>query len=130
VAIDDRARIGYTELYADECKAGAVQFLERTVAHFASLGERIRRVLTDNGSAFRSKAIARGCRHLNLEHSCTRPFRPQTNGKAERVIRSPLREWAAGASKTTSPNAPPCSRAGRTATTSTARTKASAASHP
>jgi len=84
VAVDDRARIGFTDLYPDERKASAVQFLRNTVAYFASLGVRIRRVLTDNGSAFRSKAFAKACRRLGLKHSFTRAYRPQTNGKAER----------------------------------------------
>jgi len=96
VAIDDHARIGFTDLYADECKASAVQFLENTVAYFRSLGVRVRRVLTDNGSAFRSKAFAKACQRLGLKHGFTRPYRPQTNGKAERFIQSALREWAYG----------------------------------
>jgi transposase InsO family protein len=96
VAIDDRARIGFTDLYPDERKASAVQFLKNTVGYFASLGVRVKRVLTDNGSAFRSKAFARACRRLGLKHSFTRPYRPQTNGKAERFIQSALREWAYG----------------------------------
>jgi transposase InsO family protein len=96
VAIDDRARIGFTELYADERKRSAVQFLKNTVAYFARLGVRLRRVLTDNGSAFRSKAFAKACQRLGLKHRFTRPYRPQTNGKAERFIQSALREWAYG----------------------------------
>jgi transposase InsO family protein len=96
VAIDDHARIGFTDLYPDERKASAVQFLKNTVAYFGSLGVRVKRVLTDNGSAFRSKAFAKACRRLGLKHSFTRPYRPQTNGKAERFIQSALREWAYG----------------------------------
>lgn len=96
VAIDDHARIGFTDLYPDERKASAAQFLENTVAYFHSLGVRVRRVLTDNGSAFRSKPFAKTCRRLGLKHSFTRPYRPQTNGKAERFIQSALREWAYG----------------------------------
>jgi transposase InsO family protein len=96
VAIDDHARIGFTDMYPDEGKASAVQFLDNTVAYFGSLGVRIRRVLTDNGSAFRSKAFAKACRRLKIKHSFTRPYRPQTNGKAERFIQSALREWAYG----------------------------------
>ena len=96
VAIDDHARIGFTDLYPDERKASAVQFLQNTVAYFRSLGVRVRRLLTDNGSAFRSKKFAKACRRLKLRHSFTRPYRPQTNGKAERFIQSALREWAYG----------------------------------
>jgi transposase InsO family protein len=96
VAIDDHARLSFTDLYPDERQASAVQFLHNTVAYFRSLGVRVRRVLTDNGSAFRSKHFVRACRVLGLKHSFTRPYRPQTNGKAERFIQSALREWAYG----------------------------------
>ena len=96
VAIDDHARIGFTDMYPDEGKASAVQFLQNTVAYLRSLGVLAKRVLTDNGSAFRSKAFAAACRDLALKHSFTRPYRPQTNGKAERFIQSALREWAYG----------------------------------
>jgi transposase InsO family protein len=96
VAVDDHARIGFTDLYPDERKASAVQFLQNTVAYFRSLGVRVRRILTDNGSAFRSKKFAKACRRLKLKHSFTRAYRPQTNGKAERFIQSALREWAYG----------------------------------
>lgn len=96
VAIDDHARIGFTELYDDERQESAVAFLERTVAYFLSLGVTVKRVLTDNGPAFRSKAFAAACRRLELKHSFTRAYRPQTNGKAERFIQSALREWAYG----------------------------------
>jgi transposase InsO family protein len=96
VAIDDHARISFTDLYPEERQASAVQFLGNTVAYFRSLGVRARRVLTDNGSAFRSRAFAKACQRLGLKHSFTRPYRPQTNGKAERFIQSALREWAYG----------------------------------
>ena len=96
VAIDDHARIGFTDMYPDERKTSAAQFLKNTVAYFRSLGVRVKRVLTDNGSAFRSKKFAKTCRRLKLKHSFTRPYRPQTNGKAERFIQSALREWAYG----------------------------------
>lgn len=96
VAIDDHARIGFTDMYPDEAKASAVQFLQNTVAYFSSLGIRPKRILTDNGSAFRSTDFAIACRTLKLKHCFTRPYRPQTNGKAERFIQSALREWAYG----------------------------------
>lgn len=96
VAVDDHSRIGFTDLYADECQASAIQFLENTLAYFRSLGVRLRAVLTDNGSAFRSKAFRQACERLNLKHRFTRAYRPQTNGKAERFIQSALREWAYG----------------------------------
>ena len=66
------------------------------MAYFAALGVQIKRVLTNNGSAFRSKRFATACRRLRVQHSFTRPYRPQTNGKAERFIQSALREWAYG----------------------------------
>ena len=96
VAIDDHARIGFTDMYADEGRANAMQFLENTVAYFRSLGVQPRRLLTDNGSAFRSKDFAAACKRLHVEHSFTKAYRPQTNGKAERFIQSALREWAYG----------------------------------
>jgi transposase InsO family protein len=96
VAIDDHARLALTELYPNERQTSAVQFLNNTVAYFRYMGVRVRRVLTDNGSAFRSKRFAQACQRLGLKHSFTRPYRPQTNGKAERFIQSALREWAYG----------------------------------
>ena len=96
VAVDDHARISFTDLYPDERKASAVQFLRNAIAYYRSLAVRVRRVLSDNGSAFRSKAFAKACRRLGLKHSFTKPYRPQTNGKAERFIQSALREWAYG----------------------------------
>jgi transposase InsO family protein len=96
VAVDDHARIGFTQIHPDECQNSAIEFLRASRAYFAGLGVTIRRVLTDNGSAFRSKAFAAACRALRMKHSFTRPYRPQTNGKAERFIQSALREWAYG----------------------------------
>lgn len=96
VAVDDHARIGFTDMYADEGRASAVQFLENTVAYFKSLGVRPRQLLTDNGPAFRSKDFAAACKRMRIKHRFTRAYRPQTNGKAERFIQSALREWAYG----------------------------------
>ena len=96
VGVDDHSRIGFTDMYPDEFKASAVQFLQNAVAYFRSLGVRVRQVLTDNGPAFRSKAFAEACQALQLRHRFTRAYRPQTNGKAERFIQSALREWAYG----------------------------------
>jgi transposase InsO family protein len=73
-----------------------VQFLHNCVAYFRSLGVQVQRLLTDNGSAFRSRYFAQACRQLGVKHQFTRPYRPQTNGKAERFIQSALREWAYG----------------------------------
>jgi len=96
VAIDDHSRVGFTDLYADECQANAVQFLQNSVAYYKALGVSVRRLLTDNGSAFRSKSFAAACERLGITHKFTRAYRPQTNGKAERFIQSALREWAYG----------------------------------
>jgi transposase InsO family protein len=96
VAVDDHARIGFTAMHPDEKKASAIAFLHAAVAYYAKLGVTIRRLLTDNGSAFRSKAFVQACRELGIAKRYTRPYRPQTNGKAERFIQSALREWAYG----------------------------------
>ena len=94
VAIDDHSRAGFVQMLADEKKSSAVAFLKTAVAHYAALGVRIQRVLTDNGSAYRSRLFAQACQALGIKHSFTRPYRPQTNGKAERFIQTCLREWA------------------------------------
>ena len=94
VAVDDHSRIGFTDIYPDERKSSAEQFLRNCVTYFASLGVRVRRVLTDNGPAFRSTPWKIACAQLGIRHSFTAAYRPQTNGKAERFIQSALREWA------------------------------------
>ena len=96
VAVDDHARIGFTQMKPNERRCCAIAFLRASVRYFAELGVTVRRVLTDNGSAFRSKRFAAACRRLKLKHQFTRAYRPQTNGKAERFIQSALREWAYG----------------------------------
>lgn len=96
VAVDDHARIAFTDMHPDEKWPQAVQFLHNAVAYFASLGVKIQRVLTDNGAPFRSKQFAQTCCTLGIRHKFTRAYRPQTNGKAERFIQSALREWAYG----------------------------------
>jgi transposase InsO family protein len=96
VAIDDHARISFTEMHPDERHNSAVCFLQHTIDYFHSLGIRVQGVLTDNGPAFRSHRFRTACQELNLKQRFTRPYRPQTNGKAERFIQSALREWAYG----------------------------------
>ena len=96
VAVDDHARIAFTAMHPDEKTPRAVQFLRDAVAYYAGLGITVRRVLTDNGSAFRSRDFASVCATLGIRHQFTRAYRPQTNGKAERFIQSALREWAYG----------------------------------
>jgi transposase InsO family protein len=97
VAIDDATRLAYAEVLTDEKASTAIAFLRRAVAFYASYGIRTQRVLTDNGSAYRSTAHAIACRTLGIRHLRTRPYRPQTNGKAERFIRTMLEGWAYGA---------------------------------
>ena len=96
VAIDDHARIGFTQMKPNERRSCAIAFLRASIRYFGQLGVTVRRVLTDNGSAFRSKRFATACRRLKIKHKFTRAYRPQTNGKAERFIQSALREWAYG----------------------------------
>jgi transposase InsO family protein len=96
VAVDDHARIAFTAMHPDETKPQAVQFLHDAVAYYERLGVRIKRLLTDNGAAFRSRDFASSCQALGITHKFTRAYRPQTNGKAERFIQSALREWAYG----------------------------------
>lgn len=98
VAIDDHARIAFTAVHPDEKKGQAVQFLRNAVAYYAGLGITIKRLLTDNGAAFRSGEFAAACTALGIRHKFTRAYRPQTNGKAERFIQSALSEWAYGCS--------------------------------
>jgi transposase InsO family protein len=94
VAIDDQSRIGFTAMHPTERVPSAVAFLHAAVDYYRGLGVTIKRLLTDNGGAFRSKVFARLCRELGIKHRFTRFYRPQTNGKAERFIQSALREWA------------------------------------
>jgi transposase InsO family protein len=94
MAIDDHARVAYGEFFRDERGPSAARFLVRLVRYYQRLGIKIARVLTDNGKCYRSKRFARACRRLRIKHSFTRPYRPQTNGKAERFIQTALREWA------------------------------------
>ncbi len=96
VAVDDHARIGFTQMQPDERGPSAVAFLRAAAAYYASLGITVRRVLTDNGSPFVSRAWRHTCAELGIVHKRTRAYRPQTNGKAERFIQSALREWAYG----------------------------------
>jgi transposase InsO family protein len=102
VAIDDATRLAYAEVLADEKAATAVGFLRRALAFFARHGVTVERLITDNGSAYRSAIHAIACRALGIRHLRTRPHRPQTNGKAERLIRTILGGWAYAAIYATS----------------------------
>jgi transposase InsO family protein len=94
VAIDDHSRLGFASVHTDEKIPSALCALRQTIAFFALHGIKISGVITDNGSSYRSKAFAATCRHLGIKHLFTRPYRPQTNGKAERFIQTLTREWA------------------------------------
>ena len=97
VAVDDYSRLAYVEVLADEKATSAIGFLRRAVAYYRRHGIRVEAVLTDNGSPYISTIHALCCRQLAIKHLRTRPRRPQTNGKAERFIRTMLNGWAYGA---------------------------------
>jgi transposase InsO family protein len=97
VAIDDATRLAYVEVLTDEKATTAIAFLRRAVQHYQAHGITIERLITDNGSAYVSTIHAIACRALKIRHLRTRPYRPQTNGKAERFIRTLLGGWAYGA---------------------------------
>jgi transposase InsO family protein len=94
VCIDDASRVAFVQVMANQRKESAVAFLEAAVAYFAELGIRIERVMTDNGSCYRSTPFRAACKRLGLRQIFTRPYTPRTNGKAERFIQTALREWA------------------------------------
>ena len=97
VAVDDYSRLAYAEVLPDEKATTAIGFLGRAVAFYQRHGISVERLLTDNGSAYRATIHALACRRLGIKHLRTRPYRPQTNGKAERFIRTMLNGWAYGA---------------------------------
>ena len=94
VCIDDASRVAFSRIMKSERKACAVTFLKAAVAYYKSLGVMVERVMTDNGSCYRSGAFAKACRRLGIKHIRTKPYTPRTNGKAERFIQTSLREWA------------------------------------
>jgi transposase InsO family protein len=94
VAVDDATRLAYVEVLRDETVITSVGFLRRAFLWFARLGVQVERILTDNGSGYRSRRFAAACEGLRVRHKRTRPYRPCTNGKAERFIQTLLREWA------------------------------------
>jgi len=94
VAIDDHSRLAYAEELADEAPATTAGFLRRAWRFYAAQGITLERILTDNGGCYRSTLFAAACDELGMGHRFTRPYRPQTNGKAERIVRTLLAEWA------------------------------------
>jgi transposase InsO family protein len=94
VAVDDTSRVAYVEILDDETGATCVAFLRRAIIWFASQGVTVKRVMTDNGTGYRSKVHAAAIADLEIRHLRTRPYRPRTNGKAERFIKTLQAEWA------------------------------------
>jgi len=103
VCVDDATRLAYVEVLADEKTKTVVGFLRRAVGFYRSHGVAVEGLMTDNGPAYRSAAHGLACRAMGIKHIRTRPYRPQTNGKAERFIRTMLREWAYAAVYGSSP---------------------------
>jgi transposase InsO family protein len=97
VCVDDATRLAYVEVLSDEKATTAAGFLRRAAAFYRSHGIRLERVMSDNGACYRSSIHALACRSLGIRHLRTRPYRPRTNGKAERFIRTMLGAWAYGA---------------------------------
>jgi len=94
VAIDDHSRLAFSQLLPNQQAITTIDFLRQALAFYAQHGIRIRALLTDNGSAYRSRQFRQACLQLGLRHRFTRPYTPRTNGKAERFIQTALREWA------------------------------------
>jgi transposase InsO family protein len=97
VCVDDATRLAYVEVLPDEKGATAAGFLRRAVAWLKGMGITVERVLSDNGACYRSRTHAQACRELGMRHHFTRPYRPRTNGKAERFIQTLTNRWAYGA---------------------------------
>jgi transposase InsO family protein len=97
VCVDDATRLAYAEVLEDERGKTATGFLRRAAAWFSSMGITVERVMSDNGACYRSSVHAQACHELGLRHIFTRPYRPRTNGKAERFIQTLTRRWAHGA---------------------------------
>jgi transposase InsO family protein/DNA-binding transcriptional regulator YiaG len=94
VCIDDHSRIAFARIMPSEKTRSAIAFLKAALAYYASLGVKVERVMTDNGSCYRAFAFRRACKRLGLRHIRTKPYTPKTNGKVERFIQTSLREWA------------------------------------
>ena len=97
IAVDDCSRLAYVEVLENDKATTAIGFLKRAVAFYRGYGITVEQLLTDNGSPYRSAIHAIACRALGIRHLRTRPYRPQTNGKAERFIRTLVAGWAYGA---------------------------------
>jgi transposase InsO family protein len=104
VCIDDASRVAFAQVMRDEKKESAVAFLKATIAYYADMGITVTRVMTDNGSCYKSYAFREACCALGLRHIRTKAYTPKTNGKAERFIQTALREWAYAKAYTHSTN--------------------------
>jgi len=96
ICIDDASRVAFAQIKADERQGSAIAFLQAAVAYYETLGVRVERVMTDNGSCYTAWAFRAACKQLGIKHIRTKPYTPKTNGKAERFIQTSLREWAYG----------------------------------
>jgi transposase InsO family protein len=94
LAVDDHSRLAYSEILPDEKRASCRRFLFDALRFFRSFGVKVERVMTDNGSSFRSIRYAKAMRRLRVRHLRTKPYTPKTNGKAERFVQTSWREWA------------------------------------
>lgn len=94
VAVDDHSRVAFAKVMPSQKRRSAITFLQTAIAYYNGLGIKVERVMTDNGSCYKSFAFRRACKRLGLKHIRTKPYTPRTNGKAERFIQSSLREWA------------------------------------
>ena len=130
VAIDDYSRLAYAEVLHDEKASTAIGFLQRCVEFYAAHEITVERVMTDNGPAYVSHAHRHACIQLGIRHLRTRPYRPRTNGKAERLIQTLIRRWAYHRSYSSSAERTAALSAWLTTTTTSVRTAASANSHP
>ena len=124
MCVDDASRLAFSGILPDEKKESAVGFSRGGRRLLPSLGITVARVMTDNGSCYLSKDFRNACRDLGLKHIRTKPYTPQTNGKAERFIQTALREWAYAQAYPNSTAALRISRSGCTDTTGIARTAA------
>lgn len=94
VAIDDNSRIAFSKIMPDEKQESAIAFLKAARAYYRSLGIKLERVMTDNGSCYKARNFAKACKRRGITHVRTKPYTPRTNGKAERFIKTALNEWA------------------------------------
>ena len=131
VAIDDHSRAGFVQMHADERKNSATEFLKTTVARFAAQGVTIKRLLTDNGPAYRSQLFNKTCQALGIKHTYTRPYTPQTNGtRPSASFRPACASGPTGDSGTPAPSALPGCRPYSTTTTTAESPPNSASSLP